>query len=122
MLNPVLNRLSATPELWNRLRWLVEAGFTGEHLAIARELRPWRGDHRRFLDLGCGTGEFAADFPPHRYVGIDPSLTYLRFAVNAGRERTLPLAAMRCHSLIRRLTPASFLAYYTICPTPLPAL
>lgn len=81
MLNPILNRLSATPELWNRLRWLVEAGFTGEHLAIARELRPWRGDHRRFLDLGCGTGEFAADFPPHRYVGIDPSLTYLRFAV-----------------------------------------
>ncbi|ACL25116.1 class I SAM-dependent methyltransferase [Chloroflexus aggregans] len=81
MLNPVLDRLSTTPTLWNRLRWLVEAGFTGEHLAIARELRPWRGDQRWFLDLGCGTGEFAGDFPARRYVGIDPSLTYLRFAV-----------------------------------------
>lgn len=81
MFDLLLNRLSTTPELWNRLRWLVEAGFTGEHLAIARELRPWHGDHRRFLDLGCGTGEFAADFPAHRYIGVDPSLTYLRFAV-----------------------------------------
>lgn len=81
MFNILLNQLSATPELWNRLRWLVEAGFTGEHLAIARELRPWYGDHRRFLDVGCGTGEFAVNFPPHRYIGVDPSLTYLRFAV-----------------------------------------
>ncbi len=81
MLNPIFDRLSNAPELWNRLRWLAEAGFTGEHLAIARELRPWHGDQRRFLDIGCGTGEFAVDFPAHRYFGIDPSLTYLRYAI-----------------------------------------
>lgn len=62
------------------LRWIVEAGFHGERLAIARELRPWVGDMRRFLDFGCGTGEFAGEFPPGRYVGIDLSTTYLRFA------------------------------------------
>lgn len=76
----LLDRMSAAPRLWNALRWLVEAGFVGERAAIARELRPWAGDARRFLDLGCGTGEFAGEFPPGRYVGIDPSTTYLRFA------------------------------------------
>lgn len=77
----LLDGLSAAPRLWNALRWVVEAGFGGERLAIARELRPWAGDHRRFLDLGCGTGEFAGEFPPERYVGVDPSRGYLRFAV-----------------------------------------
>lgn len=76
----LLDRLSAAPRLWNTLRWIVEAGFQGERMAIARELRPWAGDARRFLDFGCGTGEFAGEFPPGRYVGIDPSSTYLRFA------------------------------------------
>ncbi|MBX0326944.1 class I SAM-dependent methyltransferase [Oscillochloris sp. ZM17-4] len=76
----LLDQLSAAPRLWNALRWIVEAGFHGERLAIARELRPWAGDGRRFLDFGCGTGEFAGEFPPGRYVGIDLSTTYLRFA------------------------------------------
>jgi SAM-dependent methyltransferase len=75
-----LDRLSAAPRLWNTLRWVVEAGFSGERLAIARELRPWAGDRRRFLDFGCGTGEFAGEFPGAQYVGIDPSIGYLRFA------------------------------------------
>jgi SAM-dependent methyltransferase len=76
----LLDQLSAMPRIWNVLRWLVEAGFQGERLVIARELRPWAGDSRRFLDFGCGTGEFADAFPPERYVGIDLSTTYLRFA------------------------------------------
>ncbi|RRR74524.1 MAG: class I SAM-dependent methyltransferase [Candidatus Viridilinea halotolerans] len=76
----LLDRVSAAPRLWNGLRWLVEAGYGGERLAIARELRPWAGDQRRFLDLGCGTGEFAPDFPPERYVGVDPAAGYVRFA------------------------------------------
>lgn len=84
-LTAALDRLSESPRLWNNLRWLVEAGFVGERLAIARELRPWRGDTRRFLDFGCGTGEFAAEFPADRYVGIDPSTIYLRFA---GQQRS----------------------------------
>lgn len=75
-----LDRLSATPRLWNALRWVAEAGFGGERLAIARELRPWAGDTRRFLDFGCGTGEFAGEFPAGRYLGVDLAVGYLRFA------------------------------------------
>lgn len=95
----LLDRMSAAPRLWNALRWVVEAGFQGERLAIARELRPWAGDGRRFLDFGCGTGEFAGEFPPGRYVGVDPSTTYLRFAARnrpgsylAGLGEALPFA------------------------------
>jgi SAM-dependent methyltransferase len=95
-----LDRVSAAPRLWNALRWLVEAGFHGEREAIARELRPWHGDGRRFLDFGCGTGEFAAEFPAARYVGIDLSLGYLRFAARhrpgsylASAGEALPFAA-----------------------------
>ena len=81
LLDTFLDRLSAAPRLWNLLRWLVEAGYRGEQLAIARELRPWAGDQRHFLDLGCGTGAFADQFPAERYVGVDPSVGYLRFAI-----------------------------------------
>ncbi|NWF80845.1 MAG: class I SAM-dependent methyltransferase [Chloroflexi bacterium] len=98
-LQTALDRVSAVPRLWNGLRWLVEAGFHGERAVIARELRPWAGDARRFLDLGCGTGEFAGDFPARRYVGIDPAVGYLRFAVRhrpgaflAGAGEALPFA------------------------------
>lgn len=87
----LLDRVSMTPKLWNGLRRLVEAGFHGERLAIARELRPWHGDQRRILDLGCGTGEFAAEFAPAGYIGIDVSMTYLRDA--AARHRGNFLAA-----------------------------
>lgn len=78
----VLDRISSSPRIWNTLRRIVEAGFAGERMAIARELRPWAGDQRRFLDFGCGTGEFAPEFPPERYVGIDLSTIYLRFAAD----------------------------------------
>jgi ubiquinone/menaquinone biosynthesis C-methylase UbiE len=80
LIQQALDRVSTTPTLWNSLRRLVEAGFHGERLAIARELRPWSGDQRRILDLGCGTGEFAGEFAADGYVGIDLSLTYLRDA------------------------------------------
>jgi SAM-dependent methyltransferase len=95
----LLDRVSAAPRLWNALRWAAEAGFHGERAVIARELRPWAGDTRRFLDFGCGTGEFAAEFPAGRYVGFDPSLGYLRFAAGnrpgsylAGAGEALPFA------------------------------
>lgn len=100
VLDGALDRVSAAPRLWNALRWAVEAGFQGERAAIARELRPWAGDTRRFLDFGCGTGEFAAEFPAGRYVGLDISLGYLRFAAAnrpgsflAGAGEALPFAA-----------------------------
>lgn len=81
VVHEALDRLSASPRLWDTLRWVVEAGFHAERMAIARELRPWHGDRRRFLDLGCGTGLFADEFPPGRYVGVDIVPRYLRFAV-----------------------------------------
>lgn len=76
----LLDRLSRTPRLWNILRWIVEAGFHGEHQVIARELEPFRDPQRRFLDFGCGTGEFAADFPPERYLGMDLTREYVQYA------------------------------------------
>ncbi|WP_026370632.1 class I SAM-dependent methyltransferase [Kallotenue papyrolyticum] len=79
----LLDRVSQTPRLWNALRWLAEAGFHGEHRVIAHELQPWRDTQRRFLDWGCGTGQFAADFPAERYVGIDLTRPYVRYAAQA---------------------------------------
>lgn len=83
-IDSALDRVSQAPRLWNILRWIVEAGFVGERRVIASELEPWRDvGQRRFLDFGCGTGEFARDFPAAHYVGMDLSTTYLRFAAQA---------------------------------------
>ncbi|HEX6292609.1 MAG TPA: class I SAM-dependent methyltransferase [Herpetosiphonaceae bacterium] len=76
----MLDRVSRTPQLWNLLRWVVEAGFRGEHAVIARELVPFQDRERRFLDFGCGTGQFAADFPADRYVGMDLTRPYIAYA------------------------------------------
>lgn len=76
----LLDRVSRTPRLWNMLRWLVEAGFHGEHKVIATELRPFADGARHFLDFGCGTGQFAADFPADRYVGMDLTRPYVQYA------------------------------------------
>lgn len=74
-----LDGISHMPRLWNALRWLAEAGYYRQHAIIADELQPFTGD-RRFLDFGCGTGEFAADFPADRYVGMDITRPYVEFA------------------------------------------
>lgn len=76
----ILDQVSRTPRLWNMLRWIVEAGFQGERAVIARELEPFRDAQRRFLDFGCGTGEFAADFPAAQYVGMDLTRPYIAYA------------------------------------------
>lgn len=82
----LLTRVSHSPRLWNILRRVVEDGFRGEQAVIARELNPWCDvGQRSFLDLGCGTGEFAPCFPPTRYVGIDLAPTYIRFAAHTHR-------------------------------------
>lgn len=76
-----LDRISQIPRLWNMLRWIVEGGFYGEKRVIKRELAPWYdAGQRMFLDLGCGTGEFAPCFPPTHYVGVDPATIYVYFA------------------------------------------
>lgn len=99
----VLDQVSASPRLWNTLRWLVEAGYSGEKAVIDAELQPWSDRNRRFLDLGCGTGAFAPCFPPERYVGIDVSRTYLQFAV-----RHYPTSFVACSGDHLALTDASF--------------
>jgi ubiquinone/menaquinone biosynthesis C-methylase UbiE len=77
----VLTRISQMPHLWNFLRRIVEDGFRGEKAVIEKELAPWNDQgQRRFLDLGCGTGEFAPCFPSDSYVGLDLSVDYLSFA------------------------------------------
>lgn len=79
----LLNRVSRVPRLWNIIRFIVETGFRGEKAVIERELSPWRDVGRRaFLDLGCGTGEFAACFPANSYIGIDPCPEYIHFATH----------------------------------------
>lgn len=84
MLEQTLDRLSANPVAWNVLRRVVENNFRGEKEVIARELDPWREvGRRRFLDFGCGTGEFAPCFPPSCYTGIDLAKHYVEFAGKA---------------------------------------
>ncbi|HEU4327393.1 MAG TPA: methyltransferase domain-containing protein [Roseiflexaceae bacterium] len=84
MVQTLLDRISEQPHTWNVLRYVVEAGFHGEKAVIARELEPWRdAGARRFLDFGCGTGEFAASFPPDAYVGLDIARHYVRYAAHA---------------------------------------
>lgn len=97
MLDIALDRLSANPQVWNVLRRIVEAGFRGEKEVIARELAPWRDvGQREFLDLGCGTGEFAPCFPPAHYTGVDIAAPYVRFAgrTYAGRFAVMSGAAL----------------------------
>ncbi len=80
MLQRFLTFVSQVPWLWNGLRWLAEAGYHGHYRTIERVLEPRRGSTRRFLDLGCGTGQFAGSFPAERYVGVDPTRPYIAYA------------------------------------------
>lgn len=80
MIQRVLDLIANTPRLWNLLRWLAEAGYVEHHRAIARALAPHKPDHRRFLDFGCGTGQFTHDFPADRYVGMDLNQPYIAYA------------------------------------------
>jgi SAM-dependent methyltransferase len=83
----LLDQISTSPRLWNVLRRVVEDDFRGEKALIAQELAPHHdAGERRFLDLGCGTGEFAACFPPGCYVGVDISPLYVRFAGKTHRQ------------------------------------
>lgn len=77
----LLTRIAQQPALWATLRRIVENNYVGERATIAEDLMPWRDvGTRRFLDFGCGTGEFAASFPRSHYLGVDISRDYTRYA------------------------------------------
>ena len=81
MLQQLLDALARQPLMWNILRSVAEFGFVADYQVIARELNPFGGDtSRRFLDYGCGTGQFARSFPAERYVGFDVADHYISYA------------------------------------------
>lgn len=60
--------------VFDALRWLLEAGYSGERRIIRESLLPLGA---RVLDLGCGTGIFAPLFAPDAYCGVDVNPRYL---------------------------------------------
>lgn len=64
------------PILFDVVRWVLEAGFSGERRVIRAELK----GGLRTLDIGCGTGEFANCFKPNAYFGVDLSPEFIRRA------------------------------------------
>jgi SAM-dependent methyltransferase len=92
MIQTALTRLAENPRLWGLLRRIAEAGFGAEKRVIASELvRPGDTAERAYLDFGCGTGEFAACFPPGSYTGFDIARHYVRYA---GERRSGRYAVM----------------------------
>src|SRR5687767_1689564 len=85
MVERFLTSLSRLPWLWNVLRWLAEAGYYRHYQVIDQVLDPHRPDGRRFLDFGCGTGQFAGRFPSERYIGFDPAAQYIEYAARRRR-------------------------------------
>lgn len=83
MIQDLLTHIAEQPALWGFLRRVVEDGFQAELEVIERELEPLQDrGQRRFLDFGCGTGEFAACFPPEAYVGFDLARHYVAYAAH----------------------------------------
>ncbi|MBA3946471.1 MAG: class I SAM-dependent methyltransferase [Herpetosiphonaceae bacterium] len=82
MLQTLLDTIARMPQMWNVLRWIAEAGYVQHHRAIREILAPHATPDRCFLDFGCGTGQFAQDFPADRYVGLDPTRPYITFAAH----------------------------------------
>jgi SAM-dependent methyltransferase len=81
MLQQLLNTIARQPAIWDAFRSVAEFGFTEDYKVIERELNPFGGDpHRRFLDFGCGTGQFARCFPADRYYGFDIAPHYVSHA------------------------------------------
>jgi SAM-dependent methyltransferase len=67
----------STPRVWHFLRKLPEFDYRRTKERIRRILGDQAGV---VLDLGCGTGEYAPLFSPERYVGLDLSPQFVRYA------------------------------------------
>jgi len=81
MVQQLLDTVARQPVIWNTFRAIAEFGFHADYALIEQELQPFAGDQRRrFLDFGCGTGQFARCFPKDRYIGFDIAPHYVRYA------------------------------------------
>jgi cyclopropane fatty-acyl-phospholipid synthase-like methyltransferase len=71
------------PAVYNLAQGVASANYRAARSVIRQELMLAPGEW--LIDLGCGTGNLAGLFPDARYVGVDLSLPYLRFARRAAR-------------------------------------
>ena len=75
----------SNPRVWHFLRKLPEFDYRRTKECIRRILGDRGG---ALLDLGCGTGEYAPLFSANRYVGLDMSLPFVRYATRRLRDFT----------------------------------
>ncbi|MCA9038190.1 MAG: class I SAM-dependent methyltransferase [Planctomycetaceae bacterium] len=80
----IVSWLAGRPALFDSLRWVLEGGFVQHRQIIKSHLSSTGRDVAwKVLDIGCGTGLYAAHFPANQYVGIDISPVY----TNAARSK-----------------------------------
>lgn len=84
MLKEIIKWFSEKPIIFNFLRRIIEFNFISIKQTIIKELSlnnliP-NNEHKRILDVPCGTGEFCKLFDPVSYVGIDISQKYVNYA------------------------------------------
>ncbi len=72
-----LSAVLSNPRTWHFLRKLPEFDYRRTKARIRSILGATDG---RVLDLGCGTGEYAPLFSADRYVGLDLSPHFVRYA------------------------------------------
>jgi len=80
VLKKVVAFLAQQPTILNILRRFCEFNYIDTKRAIRKELLINNSPGRKFLDLGCGTGEFSRLFDPASYIGIDISENYINYA------------------------------------------
>ena len=72
-----LSAVLSNPRTWHFLRKLPEFDYRRTKERIRCILGDTEGN---VLDLGCGTGEYARLFSAKRYVGLDLSPPFVRYA------------------------------------------
>ena len=100
-----LGAVLSNPRVWHFLRKLPEFDYRRTKERIRRILGDGGG---AVLDLGCGTGEYTSLFSANRYVGLDLSLPFVRyastrlrgFAFLVGDAEQLPFSDDRFHRVL----------------------
>ncbi len=100
-----LGAVLSNPRVWHFLRKLPEFDYRRTKERIRRILGDGGG---AVLDLGCGTGEYTSLFSANRYVGLDLSLPFVRyastrlrgFAFLVGDAERLPFSDDRFHRVL----------------------